>query len=653
MAYGIYTENVPCVPGKRFMNIKLPDGNAKELPAGSSSYDLAKLLSPKLAQAALAAKVNNKLVDLHKPLQDNDQVEIITFDSNDGKTIFWHSSSHILAQAVQELFPSAKIAIGPAIENGFYYDFDVDTPFTPDDLAKIESKVKEVVSRKEPIVRSEISADEARVYFASRNENYKIELLNDIEGNPSIYTQGQWKDLCRGPHVPNTGYVKAVKLLSIAGAYWRGSEKNKMLQRIYGISFPKQALLDEYLVLLEEAQKRDHRRLGKELDLFSFHLEGVGFPFWHPNGMVLYNTILDYCRKEHIKAGYQEVKTPIILNEELWHRSGHWDKYRENMYFTTIDEAVHAVKPMNCPGGLLVYKSSSHSYREFPIKMCEFGLVHRHEKASALHGLFRVRQFTQDDAHIFCLPEQIEQQITDVMAFIMKIYKTFGFEKYKIELSTRPEKYIGSIDVWDRAEAALKSVLEHQRIDYQLNPGDGAFYGPKIDFHIQDVLKRSWQCGTIQLDFSMPERFELEYTAADGQKKRPVMIHRALMGSIERFIGILLENYGGALPLWLSPIQLKVLPISDKFFAYSEAVVKAAKDAGIRVEIDDRSEKIGYKIRDAEIKKIPYMAIIGEKEQQTGSVSIRRHGKGDQGSMELAQFISKLASEDVPGLNTI
>lgn len=633
------------------MNIKLPDGQVKELSSGASSFDLAKSLSPKLAQAALVAKVNGNLVDLYKPLHENDQVEIITFDSPEGKSVFWHSSSHILAQAVQELFPSAKIAIGPAIENGFYYDFDIETPFTPEDLAKIEAKIKEIVSSKENIVRSEITSDEARAFFTSKNEFYKVELLSDIEGNPSIYSQGQWKDLCRGPHVPNTGYIKAFKLLSIAGAYWRGSEKNKMLQRIYGISFPKQALLDEYLTLLEEAQKRDHRRLGKELELFSFHQEGVGFPFWHPNGMVLYNTILDYCRKEHVKAGYQEIKTPVLLNEELWHRSGHWDKYRDNMYFTTIDENTHAVKPMNCPGGLLVYKNTNHSYREFPIKYCEFGLVHRHEKASALHGLFRVRQFTQDDAHIFCTPELIEPQITEVMAFIMKIYKTFGFEKYKIELSTRPDKYIGSIDIWDKAELALKNVLEKQKIEYQLNPGDGAFYGPKIDFHIQDVLKRNWQCGTIQLDFSMPERFEIEYTADDGQKKRPVMIHRALMGSIERFIGILIENYGGALPLWLAPVQLKILPIADRFIDYCESVAKAARDIGIRVSIDDRSEKVGYKIRDAEVKKIPYMAIVGEKELETGSVSIRRHGKGDQGSMVLAQFISKLASENVPGLN--
>ncbi|NLD94825.1 MAG: threonine--tRNA ligase [Fibrobacter sp.] len=633
------------------MNIRLPDGSVKELNAGATSLDLAKSLSPKLAQAAVAAKVNGALVDITRPLQDNDQVEIVTFDSPDGKSVFWHSSSHILAQAVQELFPSAKLAIGPAIDSGFYYDFDVETPFTPEDLVKIEAKAKEIASRKMDVVRSEMSAADARAYFESKEEIYKVELLSDIEGNPSFYTQGEWKDLCRGPHLPNTGLVKAIKLFSIAGAYWRGSEKNKMLQRIYGISFPKQSMLDEHVTMLEEALKRDHRRLGKELELFSFHQEGVGFPFWHANGMVLYNTILDYCRKEHIRAGYQEVKTPVILNEELWHKSGHWDKYRENMYFTTIDESIHAVKPMNCPGGLLVYSSTPHSYREFPIKMCEFGLVHRHEKASALHGLFRVRQFTQDDAHIFCLPEQIEEQIAVVIAFIMKIYKTFGFENYKMELSTRPEKYIGSLEMWDKAEAALKNVLEREKIKYQLNPGDGAFYGPKIDFHIQDVIKRSWQCGTIQLDFSMPERFGIEYAAADGTKQRPVMIHRALLGSIERFIGILLENYGGALPLWLAPVQVKILPIADRFLDHCKVVAEKLRDSGVRVEIDDRSEKVNYKIRESEVKKIPYMAIIGEKELENNAVSLRRHGKGDLGSITLDEFISKLRSENVPGHN--
>lgn len=633
------------------MKIILPDGNIKEMPDGSSAMDLAKSISAKLAQSALAAKINGSLVDLSRKLNDNDNVAIVTFDDPEGKSVFWHSSSHLLAQAVQELFPSAKIAIGPAIESGFYYDFDVEKPFTPEDLAAIEAKAKELASRKQEIKRSERECSQVRDYFESKDENYKLELLNDIEGTPSIYSQGDWIDLCRGPHLPNTGYIKAIKLLSTAGAYWRGSEKNKMLQRIYGISFPKQSMLDEYLNMLQEAQKRDHRKLGKELQLFSFHQEGTGFPFWHPAGMVLYNIVTDYSRREHIRAAYQEVKTPIILNEELWKRSGHYDKYRDAMYFTEIDESKHAVKPMNCPGHLLIYKNSAHSYREFPIKFFEFGLVHRHEKSSTLHGLFRVRQFTQDDAHIFCTQEQIQQQITEVIKFIIDMYRTFGFDNYKMELSTRPEKFIGSIEMWDKAESILKNVLVTQGYDYQLNPGDGAFYGPKIDFHIRDVLNRSWQCGTIQLDFSMPERLEIEYTAEDGMKKRPVMIHRALFGSMERFIGILLENYGGALPLWLSPVQLKILAVSDRFIDYARKVHKEALDAGIRAEVDDRSEKIGYKIRDAELLKVPCMVIVGEKEQQAGTVSVRIHGKGDQGSIPLNQLINRLQQSNKPGLN--
>lgn len=633
------------------MNVKLPDNKHINIEQNSTAFDLARAISPKLSRSAVAARINGELSDLSRSLNENDQVEIITFDTSEGKSIFWHSSSHILAQAVQELFPSARIAIGPSIENGFYYDFDVEKPFTPQDLETIEKKAKEIIGRKIEFKREEVSAKEAYEYFSNKGENYKLELLEDITGSPSMYVQDSWKDLCRGPHIPNTGIIKAFKLLSIAGAYWRGSEKNKMLQRIYGISFPKQSMLDEYLRLLEEAQKRDHRKLGKELDLFSFHQEGAGFPFWHPYGMVLYNQILDFSRSEHLRAGYREVKTPIILNEELWHRSGHWDKYRENMYFTTIEETVHAVKPMNCPGHLLIYKNSGHSYREFPIRFFEFGLVHRHEKAGVLHGLFRVRQFTQDDAHLFCTPEQIENQISDVIDFIMRIYKTFGFEDYKIELSTRPENYIGSIEIWDKAEKALQDVLEKQNFEYQLNPGDGAFYGPKIDFHIKDVLNRNWQCGTIQLDFSMPERFDLEFTDVDGQLKRPVMIHRALFGSMERFIGILLEHYGGALPLWLSPVQLKIIPISDRFNEYAIKVNRIATETGIRSEIDYRSEKVGYKIRDAEVKKIPCMVIVGEKEQESDSVSVRLHGKGDLGSRPLKEFINLLADFNKPGLD--
>lgn len=630
------------------MNIVLPDGKIRTISDGASAFDLAKDISPKLAQRAVAAKINGNSVDLSYVLQENDTVDILTFDTTEGKEIFWHSSSHLLAQAVQELFPTAKIAIGPAIEQGFYYDFDTDKPFTPEDITAIEKRVKEIAISKLGISRREVTREDAAAYFTGRGEIYKVELLNDIGGNPSMYTQGNWQDLCRGPHLPNTGHIKAFKILSIAGAYWRGSEKNKMLQRIYAISFPKQAQLDEHLYLLEEAQKRDHRKLGRELDLFSFHHEGAGFPFWHPQGMLLYNTIMDFSRSAHLKAGYQEVKTPIILNEELWHRSGHWDKYRENMYFTEIDEVTHAVKPMNCPGHLLIYKNSQHSYRELPLKFFEFGLVHRHEKAGVLHGLFRVRQFTQDDAHIFCTLSQIEEQITEVVQFITSIYRNFGFDNYKIELSTRPDQFIGSLEVWAQAEKALQNVLEHLNIDFQLNPGDGAFYGPKIDFHVKDVLNRSWQCGTIQLDFSMPERFELSYADADGQRKQPVMIHRALFGSMERFIGILLENYGGALPLWLAPVQVRILPLADRFINYAQAVAKKLASAGIRVVIDDRSEKVGYKIREAEVKKTPYMAIIGEKELDAGAVSLRKHGAGDLGTSSIDAFVEKLIRDNQP-----
>jgi threonyl-tRNA synthetase len=627
------------------MKVSLPDGHEIVVSDNASPADVASAIGPGLAKAALAAKVNGSAVDLSAQLKEGDYVEILTFDSKEGKSVFWHSSSHILAQAVQELFPDARLAIGPAIEAGFYYDFDVETPFGPDELAKIEKQCKDIILRKLPVKRLETSKEEAREYFAAKGEAYKIELLDDIEGKPSLYRQGEWQDLCRGPHIPNTGYVKALKVLSVAGAYWRGDEHKKMLQRIYAISFPKQSMLDEHMCMLEEAQKRDHRKLGKQLELFSFHIEGAGFPFWHPKGMALYNEVMDFCRRQHVDAGYQEIKTPIILNEELWRRSGHWDKYNENMYFTRIDDAMHAVKPMNCPGGLLIFASKARSYRDFPVKNFEFGLVHRHEKAGVLHGLFRVRQFTQDDAHIFCLPSQLEEQIGEVIDFVITMYRVFGFSDYAVELSTRPKEYIGTIEVWDRAEQALQNVLEAMKIDYQLNPGDGAFYGPKIDFHIKDCLKRSWQCGTIQVDFSMPERFDLEYTDADGAKKRPVMIHRALLGSMERFIGILIEHYAGFMPLWLSPIQVRILPVSDKYLDYARAVLSQLKSNAIRAELDDRTEKVGYKIRDAEVKKIPYMAVVGEKEQSSNTASVRRHTAGDQGAQSLEQFIAHLNKE--------
>ncbi|MDR0304270.1 MAG: threonine--tRNA ligase [Chitinispirillales bacterium] len=631
------------------MVVFLSDGSRIEIADGSSVADCATNISLSLSKNALAGVVNEKTVDLNHKLFDGDRISILTFDDDAGKEIFWHSSSHLLAQAVQELYPNAKIAVGPAIENGFYYDFGDVNPFTPQDLEAIEKKMMEISTQKKSFERSIISRKEAKEYFEQKGEKYKIELLEEnIQGDPSFYEQGDWKDMCRGPHLPNTGYIKAVKLFSTSSAHWR-PERHKdnpvMMQRIYGISFPKKKDLDDYITLIEEAKKRDHRKLGKELDLFSFHDEGIGFPFWHTKGMVIYDTVAEYSRKEHLKHGYGEVKTPAVLSEELWHKSGHWDKYKDNMYFVEIDERPHAIKPMNCPGGLLIYKNSIRSYRDLPIRNFEFGLVHRHEKSSVLHGLFRVRQFTQDDAHIFCTPLQIEEEINNVIEFIFDVYKTMGFNDFFVELSTKPQNYIGEDSVWEIAEKSLQNVLENRKINYKLNPGDGAFYGPKIDFHIRDCLKRSWQCGTIQLDFSMPMRFELEYTDSDGQKKCPVMIHRALLGSMERFIGILLEHYAGFLPLWLAPVQVKVMAVSDTFMPFAENVFNKLKSADIRVEIDARNEKIGFKIRDAETHKIPYMLIIGEREQNDNSISVRLHGKGDAGQMKIDEFIAKLQKQ--------
>jgi len=631
------------------MFIVLPNGSPLEITGGASVADCAAAISLGLAKNAVAGKVNGNTVDLNYRLSDGDKLEIITFDSPEGKEIFWHSSSHLLAQAVQELFPNAKLAVGPAIENGFYYDFGDVEPFKPEDLTAIEQRMTEIVSRKKEFCKLTLSRDEAKKYFESKGEKYKTELLDaNIIGDPSFYSQGEWQDMCRGPHLPDMGYIKAFKLTAASSAHWRPEQHKDnpvMMQRIYGISFPKKKDLDDYITLLEEAKKRDHRKLGKELDLFSFHDEGVGFPFWHTKGMTIYETLAEYSRKEHYKRNYGEVKTPVLLSESLWHKSGHWDKYKDNMYFVEIDEMPYAVKPMNCPGGLLIYKNSTRSYRDLPIRNFEFGLVHRHEKSSALHGLFRVRQFTQDDAHIFCTPEQIEKEIDDVIEFIFDVYKTMGFEDFFVELSTKPEKYIGDDSVWETAEKALQNVLENRKINYRLNPGDGAFYGPKIDFHIRDSIKRSWQCGTIQLDFSMPMRFDLEYTDSDGQKKCPVMIHRALLGSMERFIGILIEHYAGFLPLWLSPVQVKIIAVSDTFLPYAEKIFDKMKAAGLRTEIDMRNEKIGFKIRDAEVHKIPYMIIIGEKEQVNGNISARLHGKGDLGTFETDEFIKKLQKQ--------
>ena len=597
------------------IKIELKDGAIIEVEKGSSIIDVAKKISEGLARVTLAGLVNGEVQDLRHKLTEDCKLEILTFDSLEGKKAYWHTTSHIMAQAIKRLYPEIKLAIGPSIDNGFYYDFDTEKPFSEEDLIKIEDEMKKIIKEDLPLERFELPRKEAIKFMEEKGEPYKVELINDLPEDAiiSFYKQGEFTDLCAGPHVAKTGNIKAVKLLTSSGAYWRGNEKNKMLQRIYGISYPKASQLEEYLNMLEEAKKRDHKKLGKELELFMITGEGPGFPFFLPKGMVLRNVLEDYWRKIHTLNGYQEVKTPVMLNEELWHRSGHWDHYKDNMYTTKIDEQDFALKPMNCPGGMLVYKSKMHSYKDLPIRMGELGLVHRHEKSGQLNGLFRVRCFTQDDAHIFCLPEQIESEIIDLMHLINQVYSLFGFT-YTVELSTRPEDSMGSDEDWTTAENALRKALEHENMEYVINEGDGAFYGPKIDFHIKDSLGRDWQCGTIQLDFQMPERFDLNYIGQDGEKHRPVMLHRVVFGSIERFIGVLIEHYAGAFPTWLAPVQVKILTISDKQKEYADELVKQFMKEGIRAELDDREEKIGYKIREAQLQKIPYMLIIGEKE---------------------------------------
>ena len=637
------------------MKIALPDGKTLDLPDGATARQAASAIGRRLAEAALASKINGIPADLSATLHDNDAIEILTFDVPEGKSVFWHSSSHVLAQAVQELFPSAKIAIGPSIDSGFYYDFDVEHPFSPEDVTKIETRAKEITGRKLPIERSEPSVDEARRYFESKNEPYKLELLEGIEGKPSMYRQGEWQDLCRGPHVPDTGYIKAFKVLSIAGAYWRGSEKNKMLQRIYAISFPKESMLKEHLQFLEEAQKRDHRRLGIDLDLYSVNESvGPGLVLWHPKGGRLRTIIEDFWRKEHYKNGYEIVYSPHIGRAQLWETSGHLDFYRENMYAPMeIDEQEYFVKPMNCPFHLMMYKSTMHSYRDLPLRWAELGTVYRYEKSGVLHGLLRVRGFTQDDAHLICRPDQMPDEIRNVLKFCLYMLKSFGFEKFKVYLATRPkENAVGDEAKWKNATAALEQAVKAEGLDFEIDEGGGAFYGPKIDIKIKDALNREWQCSTIQFDFNMSERFDLTYAGPNNEKERPYMIHRALLGSLERFMGVLIEHYAGALPCWLAPVQVKVLPISEKILAYGRTVAEKLREAGIRVELDDRNEKIGYKIRDAEIKKIPYMAVIGEKEQESGAVSVRCHGKGDQGSMSMNDFIALVARQSSPSTNS-
>ena len=628
------------------VKVQLKDGNIREYSYGTTYQDIAASISRGLAKSALAAKANGAVVDLHAKVTDDVKVEFLTFDDEDGRDALRHSASHIMAQAVKRLFGDVKVGIGPSIANGYYYDFDTEHTFTPEDLEKIQAEMDEIIKEDLPIVRREVTREEAINLFAAENEIYKVELINNLPEDVviSLYQQGEFVDLCAGPHVPSTGRVKVVKLQSLAGAYWRGDEKRKMLQRIYGTAFEKKADLDAYLNMLAEAAKRDHRKLGRELDLFSIQEEGPGFPFFHPKGMIIRNELEAFWRKLHIKYGYQEIKTPIILHQKLWQQSGHWDHYRDNMYFTTIDEEGYAVKPMNCPGGILVYRSQYHSYRDLPLRTAELGLVHRHELHGALHGLMRVRSFTQDDAHIFMLPSQIKEEIMGVIELFDTVYSVFGLT-YHAELSTKPEKAMGADEMWELTTNALREALESKNMPYKVNEGNGAFYGPKIDFHLRDSIGRTWQCGTIQLDMQMPERFDLNYIGEDGQKHRPVMIHRACYGSIERFIGILIEHFAGAFPLWLAPVQVRILPITERQTAYASDIARRMRELDIRVEVDSRNEKIGYKIREGQMEKIPYMFIIGDKEIDSQSVAIRKRGQGDLGPQPFENILQTIQEE--------
>ncbi len=628
------------------VKVTLKDGSVKEFAAGSSYLEIAKSLNQKLGKQALLAVVDGVNKDLSDTIEKDATVEFITPDSKEGLHAIRHTASHVMAQAIQHLFPDVKFAIGPAIDNGFYYDMDSEHVFTPEDLREIEKEMAKIVKQNIPLVRSEVPRKDALARFAAENEIYKVELINDLPEDAviSLYTQGDFTDLCAGPHCPSTGRVKAFKLMSIAGAYWRGNEKNKMLQRIYGTAFPSKEELDDYLHMLEEAEKRDHRKLGKELDIFSMHDEGPGFPFFHPNGMRIRNAILEYWHQVHRKYHYEQVMTPMIMNRDLWIRSGHWDHYRENMYFTKIDDMDYAIKPMNCPGGMLVYNSHPHSYKELPLRYAELGLVHRHELSGALHGLFRVRCFTQDDAHIFMTPEQIQPEITNVIKLFNEVYSTFGL-KYHAELSTRPENSMGDDASWELATEGLRKALEANHLDYIINEGDGAFYGPKIDFHLQDSIGRTWQCGTIQLDMQLPEKFNCEYTGEDGLKHRPVMIHRVVYGSIERFIGILIEHFAGSFPVWMAPNQVRVMPITDKQLDYAKEVNDKLFELGYRTQLDDRSEKIGKKIREAQVQKVPFMLIVGEKEVESRTVAVRQRHGGDLGAMSLEDFIARMQKD--------
>ena len=628
------------------VKIILPDGSAKEYAAGTTLGEAVKQLSNSLAKKVLAANVNGELTDLREELVDGSEVAFLTFEEDGGKHTLRHTASHILAQAVKRLWPEAKLAIGPAIDRGFYYDIDMEHTLTPEDLGKIEKEMSRIVKENLPITKSVMSRQEAIEFFKSKNEDYKVELIEDLPEDAviSCYAQGDFIDLCAGPHVASTGKVKAFKLQSIAGAYWRGDEKNKMLQRIYGTAFEKKEELDAYLHLLEEAAKRDHRKLGKELGLFVIKEEGPGFPFFLPKGMALRNELENFWREVHHEFDYEEIRTPIILNKQLWETSGHWFHYRENMYTTIIDDEEYAIKPMNCPGGILVYQNEMHSYRDFPLRYAELGLVHRHELSGALHGLFRVRAFTQDDAHVFMLPDQMQSELMKVIELFDRIYSQFGL-KYHVELSTKPDNAMGDDAIWEAATEALRNAIEAKGIPYVINPGDGAFYGPKLDYHIEDSLGRTWQCGTIQLDMNLPERFQIEYVGEDGQKHRPIMIHRACFGSMERFIGILTEHYAGAFPTWMAPVQVKILPISEKHVEYAKELAKQMHRDYVRVEVDDRSEKIGYKIRQAQMAKVPYMLVVGDKEVEEGTVNVRKHGGDELGSVPFEEFFNSIKIE--------
>ena len=628
------------------VKIILPDGSAKEYPAGTTLGEAVKKLSNSLAKKVLAANVNGELTDLREELVDGSEVAFLTFEEEGGKHTLRHTASHVLAQAVKRLWPEAKLAIGPAIDKGFYYDIDMEHTLTPEDLTKIEKEMSRIVKENLPITKSVMSRQEAIEFFKSKNEDYKVELIEDLPEDAviSCYAQGDFVDLCAGPHVASTGKVKAFKLQSIAGAYWRGDEKNKMLQRIYGTAFEKKEELDAYLHMLEEAAKRDHRKLGKELGLFVIKEEGPGFPFFLPKGMALRNELENFWREVHHDFEYDEIRTPIILNKHLWETSGHWDHYRENMYTTIIDDEEYAIKPMNCPGGILVYQNEMHSYRDLPLRYAELGLVHRHELSGALHGLFRVRAFTQDDAHVFMLPEQMQSELMKVIELFDRIYSQFGL-KYHVELSTKPDNAMGDDAIWEAATEALRNAIEAKGIPYVINPGDGAFYGPKLDYHIEDSLGRTWQCGTIQLDMNLPERFNVEYIGEDGQKHRTIMIHRACFGSMERFIGILTEHYAGAFPTWMAPVQVKILPISEKHVEYANQLAEQMRHDYVRVEVDDRNEKIGYKIRQAQMEKVPYMLVVGDKEMEDNSVNVRKHGGDELGTVPFDEFFNSIKIE--------